>query len=104
MKGVVAPRLVVPAPIPRPSYADSGNPPPWSEEFQLQDAAGIDKMRAAGKLAADVLTAAGKLLQPGLTTNDIDVAVHNMIVAAGAYPSPLNYRQDGGRAIRGRPT
>jgi methionyl aminopeptidase len=48
-------------------------------------------MRAAGKLAAEVLNFAGTLVRPGITTDEIDVAVHAMTVAAGAYPSPLNY-------------
>ena len=30
--------------------------------------------------------------QPSVTTNEIDAAVHNMIIEAGAYPSPLGYR------------
>jgi methionine aminopeptidase len=29
--------------------------------------------------------------QPSVTTNEIDRAVHHMIVEAGAYPSPLGY-------------
>jgi methionyl aminopeptidase len=29
--------------------------------------------------------------QPSVTTNEIDTAVHNMIIEAGAYPSPLGY-------------
>lgn len=29
--------------------------------------------------------------QPSITTNEIDKAVHNMIIDAGAYPSPLGY-------------
>lgn len=48
-------------------------------------------MRAAGKLAAKVLDAAGALARPGVTTDEIDEAVHNMTIAAGAYPSPLRY-------------
>ena len=31
--------------------------------------------------------------QPSVTTNEIDAAVHNMIIEAGAYPSPLGYRE-----------
>ena len=54
-------------------------------------AQGVVKMRAAGKLAAEVLNYAGTLVKPGITTEEIDAAVHAMIVAAGAYPSPLNY-------------
>ncbi len=30
-------------------------------------------------------------LQPGVTTDTIDKAVHRMIIDNGAYPSPLNY-------------
>lgn len=58
---------------------------------QVHDAAGIEKMRAAGKLAAAVLEMAGSLVKPGVTTDAIDRAVHQMIIEAGAYPSPLNY-------------
>lgn len=31
------------------------------------------------------------LCQPTITTNEIDKAVHKMIIDAGAYPSPLGY-------------
>jgi len=31
------------------------------------------------------------VLQPSVTTNEIDKAVHDMIIEAGAYPSPLGY-------------
>lgn len=30
-------------------------------------------------------------MQPGVTTDEIDKAVHKMIVDNGAYPSPLTY-------------
>ncbi|KIZ06250.1 methionyl aminopeptidase [Monoraphidium neglectum] len=48
-------------------------------------------MRASCKLAAQVLQHAGSLVRPGVTTDEIDAAVHAMVIAAGAYPSPLNY-------------
>ena len=48
-------------------------------------------MRASCKLAAEVLEYAGTLVKPGVTTDAIDQAVHNMIISRGAYPSPLNY-------------
>ena len=31
-------------------------------------------------------------LQAGMTTEDIDILVHEKIVQSGAYPSPLNYQ------------
>ena len=33
----------------------------------------------------------GSYLQPGITTDEIDKAVHQMIIDNGAYPSPLGY-------------
>jgi hypothetical protein len=52
---------------------------------------GLLKMRAACRLAAQVLDYAGTLVAPGVTTDTIDRAVHKMTTDAGAYPSPLNY-------------
>jgi methionyl aminopeptidase len=48
-------------------------------------------MRASCKLAALVLEHAGSLVKPGVTTDEIDRAVHKMIIDNNAYPSPLNY-------------
>lgn len=48
-------------------------------------------MRASGRLAARVLDYAGSLVRAGVTTDEIDRAVHKMIVEHNAYPSPLNY-------------
>lgn len=48
-------------------------------------------MRAASQLAAAALQLAGGLVQPGVTTEQLDVAVHDFIIAHGAYPSPLGY-------------
>jgi methionyl aminopeptidase len=41
-------------------------------------------MRAAGRLAARVLDFAGTLVRPGTTTDQIDKAVHKMIIDNGA--------------------
>jgi methionyl aminopeptidase len=48
-------------------------------------------MREAGALAADILRLAGEFVRPGITTDDIDVFVHELTIERGAYPSPLNY-------------
>lgn len=48
-------------------------------------------MRASCKLAAQVLEYGASLAKAGVTTDEIDKAVHKMIVDNGAYPSPLNY-------------
>eukprot|EP00201_Polytomella_parva_P001208 CAMPEP_0175080320 /NCGR_PEP_ID=MMETSP0052_2-20121109/25431_1 /TAXON_ID=51329 ORGANISM="Polytomella parva, Strain SAG 63-3" /NCGR_SAMPLE_ID=MMETSP0052_2 /ASSEMBLY_ACC=CAM_ASM_000194 /LENGTH=269 /DNA_ID=CAMNT_0016350985 /DNA_START=178 /DNA_END=987 /DNA_ORIENTATION=+ len=75
----------------RPPYAASGELPKWFEHHQIHDEAGKIGMRAAGALAAKVLSFAGSLVRPGVTTDSIDRAVHEMIIANNAYPSPLNY-------------
>lgn len=51
----------------------------------------IALIRESCRLAAEVLEAAGKLVKPGISTDDINRFVHDMTIARGAYPSPLNY-------------
>jgi methionyl aminopeptidase len=80
----------VPAHIAKPPYADSGQVPRWNES-RVKSPEIIERMRKAGALAADILRQAGEFVKPGITTNDIDVFVHELTVANGAYPSPLNY-------------
>jgi methionine aminopeptidase len=83
----------VPAHISRPLYADTGTVPfsMFTDTILLHDEESIAKMRHAARLARRVLDLACSLAQPGVITDDIDTAVHNAIIAAGAYPSPLNY-------------
>ncbi|CAF2051023.1 unnamed protein product [Brassica napus] len=90
-RGRVSPRLLVPHHIPKPPYAESGVLPDISPDFQIPSPEGLVKMRAACELAARVLNFAGTFVKPSVTTNEIDKAVHDMIVEAGAYPSPLGY-------------
>ena len=53
----------------------------------------IDKMRIAGRLAADVLQMIESHVQPGVTTDDLDKICHNYIVnEQKAIPAPLNYK------------
>jgi methionyl aminopeptidase len=52
-----------------------------------------DKMRVAGRLAADVLDMIGAEVRPGITTGEIDRICHEFIVnEQQAIPAPLNYR------------
>ncbi|KAH7652222.1 Peptidase M24 methionine aminopeptidase protein [Dioscorea alata] len=90
-RGRVTGRLLVPDHIPKPPYAGSEVLPELSSEHQVHDEEGISRMRAACELAARVLDFAGTLVRPTITTNEIDKAVHKMIIDAGAYPSPLGY-------------
>lgn len=66
--GKLSPPLEVPPHIPRPSYAESGIPPEFKEdELQIHDKKGIERMRAAGKLAAEVREYAGTLVKVSIT-------------------------------------
>uniref|UniRef100_A0A0E0K5I7 Peptidase M24 domain-containing protein n=1 Tax=Oryza punctata TaxID=4537 RepID=A0A0E0K5I7_ORYPU len=89
--GKVSPRLSVPKHIQRPPYVNARQRPGLSNGPEIHDERGIERMRASGKLAAQVLKFAGTLVKPGITTDEIDKAVHQMIVDNGAYPSPLGY-------------
>ncbi len=50
------------------------------------------KMYAAGALAAEILDKVGPLLEPGVTTAQIDQLVHELTEAAGAMSAPYGYK------------
>ncbi len=53
----------------------------------------IEKMRQAGRLAAEVLEMIADHVVPGVTTEELDRLCHEHIVKVqGAIPAPLNYR------------
>jgi len=82
----------VPSHIVKPSYADTGDVVRWNES-PVKSPEIIERMRHAGQMAADILRLAGEYVKPGMTTDDIDVFVHDLTVERGAYPSPLNYHR-----------
>ncbi|EKE84852.1 type I methionyl aminopeptidase [Idiomarina xiamenensis] len=51
----------------------------------------IEKMRAAGRLAASVLEMIGEHVKAGVTTAELDKICHDYIIEHGATPAPLNY-------------
>ena len=52
-----------------------------------------EKMRVAGRLAADVLDMIGEHVKPGVSTDHLDRICHDFIVnELEAIPAPLNYR------------
>eukprot|EP01133_Synstelium_polycarpum_P003770 gene3770-4346_t len=51
----------------------------------------IEIMRELGKLSREVLDIAGHVAKVGMTTEELDIIVHNAILERNAYPSPLNY-------------
>jgi methionyl aminopeptidase len=90
LQGVITPMRSVPAHIQLPPYALTGSAPRWAEP-RVKTPEIIEHMRHAGAMAAEVLRLAGELVRPGITTDEIDVFVHDATVERGAYPSPLNY-------------
>ena len=52
-----------------------------------------DKMRTAGRLAAEVLDMIGDYVKPGVTTDELNRICHDYITGVqDAIPAPLNYR------------
>ncbi len=59
----------------------------------IKTAEEIEKMRVAGRLAAEVLDMITPHVQAGVTTNELDNLCHEHIVnVQKAIPSPLNYK------------
>lgn len=88
--GEVSPLRPVPDRIERPEYvgkeeavSDSG------PAVQTPDV--IARVREASRIAAIALQAAGEATRPGVTTDEIDAIVHDVLVEHGAYPSTLGY-------------
>lgn len=53
----------------------------------------IEKMRVAGRLAAEVLEMIGEYVKPGISTGELDQICHRYITEAQqAIPAPLNYK------------
>ena len=61
--------------------------------IHLKSPAEIDRMRMAGRLAAEVLEMIGEHVEPGVSTGELDRICHRHIVEQqGAVPAPLNYK------------
>jgi methionyl aminopeptidase len=88
--GRISPMRSVPASITRPEYV--GRRYPRTGEPEVKDAATIERMRVAGRVAAQALAEVGRHVEPGVTTDELDRVGHEFLIAAGAYPSTLGYR------------
>ncbi len=63
-----------------------------SGSIKLHGPEGFAGMRAAGRLAAEILDALVPHVVPGVTTQEIDDIVYRMSVEAGGIPATLGYR------------
>ena len=59
--------------------------------IKLKSQREIALMRKAGEITAAARAYAGKMVTAGITTREIDRAVHDFIVSKGAVPTFLNY-------------
>lgn len=58
----------------------------------IKTAEEIEKMRIAGRLAADVLDMIESHVQAGITTDELNTICHQYIIDHDAIPAPLNYK------------
>jgi len=89
--GAVSKSLSVPKSIVRPEYVGKSSPAVWTGGH-VKNPEQVEKIRAAGKLAAQAIELAGKSIEIGISTNELDVIVHDFLTSNGAYPSTLGYR------------
>ena len=65
---------------------------PRDGTIKLHGPGGFAGMRAAGRLAAEILDALAPLVKPGVTTAALDDVVRQMTLDGGAVPATLGYR------------
>jgi methionyl aminopeptidase len=91
LPGVISGTRAVPAGITRPEYVGKKSPAKYTgNHVQSPDA--IQKIRAAGAIAAQAIQLVGLFCKPGITTDELDRIGHEFIISQGAYPSTLGYR------------
>jgi methionyl aminopeptidase len=88
--GHVSPIRKVPAEIPRPEYV--GKKFPRTGEPDVKTPEIIERMRVAGRIAAQAMAEVAKNITPGVTTDELDQIGHEFMLDHGAYPSTLGYR------------
>jgi methionyl aminopeptidase len=91
LPGTVSPRRPVPAHIARPEYVDKPAPERFTGS-EVKDAETIERMRIAGRIAAQALQEVGKHVVPGVTHDELDRIGHEFLLDHDAYPSTLGYR------------
>lgn len=89
--GTLTPTRAVPDSIDRPEYAWKATANEGHEPW-VQTPETIEKVRVAGKIAANALHEAGRAVAPGVTTDELDRIAHEYMIDHGAYPSTLGYK------------
>jgi methionyl aminopeptidase len=89
--GTISPRRPVPAHIARPEYVDRPGPERFTGS-EVKDEDTIERMRVAGRIAAQALQEVGKHVVPGVTHDELDRIGHEFLLDHDAYPSTLGYK------------
>ncbi|MFF2495947.1 type I methionyl aminopeptidase [Agromyces sp. NPDC058064] len=89
--GRLSPNRAVPTSIARPEYVGRAAPAA-NRDGDRYSPDEIERIRAAGRVAAGAIEAAAAAIRPGVTTDELDRIAHEYVVAHGAYPSTLGYR------------
>ena len=93
--GKPTPIRTVPEQIDRPEYVWKDTVQEAMGEPVVQSPEVIEAMREASKIAANALVVAGRAVEPGVTTDELDRLAHEYMCDHGAYPSTLGYRDHG---------
>ena len=88
--GTLSPKRAVPAHIDRPeSMSHSGTEVVTASDIKTPET--VEKIRRAGRIAAQAMEAAAGAIAPGVTTDALDKIAHEYLCDHGAYPSCLGY-------------
>lgn len=89
--GVINNLLTVPSTIARPEYVGKAAPSKntLGDRYNSEE---IEKIRHSSRIAANALDAVTPLVQPGITTQELDAFIHDYLINHNAYPSTLGYR------------
>lgn len=81
----------VPSSIVRPEYVGKLAPSNWTGGH-IRTQTEIEKIRKAGRIAAQAIALVGEHAKPGITTDELDRIGHEFLISQNSYPSTLGYR------------
>lgn len=88
--GTLSPKRAVPAHIDRPEYMFHSGPEVVTAS-DIKTPETVEKIRRAGRIAAQAMEAAASAIAPGVTTDALDKIAHEYLCDHDAYPSCLGY-------------